>query len=81
MICHRQGDAAEARTWLEKAVRWLEAPNKSKPAHTDLPIARILEIQLLRREAEQLLCGSSERPAGSNEPGTRPSSIGGNSDP
>jgi tetratricopeptide (TPR) repeat protein len=56
----RQGQDAEARRWLDKAVQWLEQAGKANPAGATsrLPVPSWndhLEVLLLRREAEQLL--------------------------
>jgi WD40 repeat protein/tetratricopeptide (TPR) repeat protein len=56
MVHHRLGDATEAARWLEKAVRAIDDP---PPEVTRQPNAkswnRLLTLQLLRREAEELL--------------------------
>jgi tetratricopeptide (TPR) repeat protein len=52
MAYQRQGDAAEARRWLDKAQKWMdqETQDSRNPAWN-----RRLTLQVLRREAEQLL--------------------------
>jgi WD40 repeat protein len=55
----RQGQQAEARRWLGRAVQWIEQAHKASPAGAAgrLPVpswADHLEVLLLRREAEQL---------------------------
>jgi tetratricopeptide (TPR) repeat protein len=52
MAYQRQGDAAEARRWLDKAQKWMEQETQDSrnPAWN-----RRLTLQVLRREAEQLL--------------------------
>ena len=52
MAHQRKGDAAEARRWLDKAQKWMEQETQDSrnPAWN-----RRLTLQLLRREAEQLL--------------------------
>jgi WD40 repeat protein/tetratricopeptide (TPR) repeat protein len=66
MAQQRQGQQAEARRWLEKAVQWIEQAGKADQtgATGRLPVPSLndhLEVLLLRREAEQLL---KEPPAG-----------------
>jgi tetratricopeptide (TPR) repeat protein len=53
----RQGQDAEARRWLDKAVRWIEqAGSGGRTARLPVPSWNDhLEVLLLRREAEQLL--------------------------
>jgi tetratricopeptide (TPR) repeat protein len=60
MAQQRQGQQAEARRWLDKAVQWIEQAGKANPggATGRLPVPSLndhLEVLLLRREAEQLL--------------------------
>jgi tetratricopeptide (TPR) repeat protein len=56
----RQGQEAEARRWLDKAVQWLAQAGKANPGGVTgrLPVPSLndhLEVLLLRREVEQLL--------------------------
>jgi tetratricopeptide (TPR) repeat protein/roadblock/LC7 domain-containing protein len=65
----RQGQEAEARRWLDKAVQWIERAHKESPggAAGRLPVPSLsdhLEVLLLRREAETLMKGKA--------PGTDP---------
>ena len=61
MVCHRQGDHAEARVWLDKLARWRDAPRHLPGADGSLSSAlRLTEIDLLRREAEALLAGGTQ---------------------
>jgi serine/threonine-protein kinase len=59
MVEHRRGKPAEARGWLEKAVKWLRQYPKGIPAEPDdttgWHLHNWLEAQVLRREAEALL--------------------------
>jgi hypothetical protein len=58
---HRRGNAAEARLWLDKAVRWLDQQGGRMPRDTrDLGLHRHawLEAHVLRREAEGLLAAA-----------------------
>jgi tetratricopeptide (TPR) repeat protein len=61
MAHQRLGHAAEARRWLEKAVRWLDRAGWSRP--TDVgssPNWQVRqEAQLLRQEAEALVNGAA----------------------
>jgi tetratricopeptide (TPR) repeat protein len=56
---HRLGHADEARTWLDKAVRWLDASTKDKPADDSFGLhidwQTWLALQVLRREAESTM--------------------------
>jgi hypothetical protein len=55
---HGRGRPAAAKQALERAVRWLEAPNGYDPERTNyarLPWDERLEVDLLRREAQALL--------------------------
>jgi WD40 repeat protein/tetratricopeptide (TPR) repeat protein len=66
MARQRQGQEAEARRRLDRAVQWIEQAHKANPAGATgrLPVPPWndhLEVLLLRREAEQLL---KEPPAG-----------------
>jgi WD40 repeat protein/serine/threonine protein kinase/tetratricopeptide (TPR) repeat protein len=65
----RQGQDAETRRWLDKAVQWIEQAHKANPsgATSRLPVPSLadhLEVLLLRREAETLMKGKA--------PGTDP---------
>jgi WD40 repeat protein/tetratricopeptide (TPR) repeat protein len=56
----RQGQDAEARLWLDKAVQWIEQAHKANPggATSRLPVPSLAdhpEVLLLRREAEALM--------------------------
>src|SRR5262249_26451221 len=55
MTQHRLGRVGEAKAWLQKAVRDMEPPPKGGPAAADCTWNRRLTLQLLRREAEELL--------------------------
>jgi hypothetical protein len=60
MAQQRQGQQAEARRWLDKALQWIAQTGKVNPggATGRLPVpswSDHLEVLLLRREAEQLL--------------------------
>jgi tetratricopeptide (TPR) repeat protein len=59
MTHQRQGDALEARRWLTKAQKWMEQETQDSrnPAWN-----RRLTLQLLRREAEQLLAAPATDP-------------------
>ena len=66
LIHHRLGHADEARTWLDKAVRWIDASTPAKPAD-DAFGARIdwqtwLALRVLRREAESALQAAKASP-------------------
>jgi len=59
MVCHLQGDKAEARVWLDKAVRWRDSGRHLSGTDGQLlSLSRLTEVDLLRREAEALLAGS-----------------------
>ena len=60
MTCHQQGDQAEARRWLDRALQWCDAANKHRASADQplRPLGRLTEIGLLRREAEDLLNGA-----------------------
>jgi WD40 repeat protein/serine/threonine protein kinase/Tfp pilus assembly protein PilF len=68
MAHHRLGHTEEARRWLEKASRAtedaLKPPTRSSTADGAIPPnwARKLTLQLLRREAEQLIPGPGAKP-------------------
>jgi hypothetical protein len=54
----RRGKPTEARTWLDKATKWLEEYPQGPAAADDatgLHLHNWLEAQVLRREAEALL--------------------------
>ena len=68
MAHHRLGQPDEARRWLDKAAKWIDestqppppnaaaaSPPKPPVAGTTLTWRERLELQLLRREAEELL--------------------------
>jgi WD40 repeat protein/tetratricopeptide (TPR) repeat protein len=57
MAHHRLENAGEARSWLSKAVGWLERAASDEPGDhgTRLSWEERLELQLLRREAEALI--------------------------
>jgi tetratricopeptide (TPR) repeat protein len=60
MAHHRLGHAEEAKKWLTKAEQWLDQALAEKPKElggNPLPWDRKLELQLLRREAEELILG------------------------
>jgi hypothetical protein len=61
MTEHRLGRNAQARGWLDKARKWIEAadrePLKSLDGTSPNMVQRI-EVQLLRREMEALLAGA-----------------------
>jgi tetratricopeptide (TPR) repeat protein len=59
MACHELKQSEKARTWLDTAVRWSDAEAAKLPWHERL------ELQLLRREAEDLLAG---KPPAGGEP-------------
>jgi len=66
LIHQRLGHADEARTWLDKAVRWIDASTPAKPAD-DAFGARIywqtwLALRVLRREAESALQAAKAGP-------------------
>jgi hypothetical protein len=55
---HGRGRAAAANEALQRAVRWLEAPSRDDPEQSNyarLPWEERLEVDLLRREAQDLL--------------------------
>jgi tetratricopeptide (TPR) repeat protein len=62
---HRLGKTQEARTWLEKATKWLDSFREGMPARAEqeleLHLHAWLEAHVLRREAEALLEGPSRR--------------------
>jgi len=61
MTEHRLGRDAQARGWLDKALKWIEAANNDqlKWADGSIPsLAQRTQLQLLRREAEALLAVS-----------------------
>src|SRR5262249_15208589 len=73
MAHQRQGHGDEARRCLEKAVRWIDqaeaATTRDRPPRTPLGWQQRLELQILRREAEELVMGKpspapAERPVG-----------------
>ena len=54
----KQGNAAEARRWLDKAANWLEQQGGRMPLDVNLMGAHrhnLLEACVLRQEAETLL--------------------------
>jgi uncharacterized protein HemY len=60
MAYHRLGSAAEARQLLQEVDEWIETNGQEKPPEGaeikgPLPWSARLELQLLRREAEELL--------------------------
>jgi tetratricopeptide (TPR) repeat protein len=59
MAHHRLRHAEEAKTWHDKAVQWVDQETAKKPKEPSaanlLPWNRRLTLQLLRREAEELL--------------------------
>jgi hypothetical protein len=55
MAHQRAGHAAEARQWLDKAIRQMEQDIQA----ADLMWNRRLTLQLLRREAESLVRGGA----------------------
>ena len=60
MAQHRLGHAAEAASWLEKAMKEIDQPSpKAAQAPATIPWNRRLTSQLLRREAEELLKNES----------------------
>jgi hypothetical protein len=66
LVHARLGHADEARTWLDKAVRWLDASTQEKPAD-DAFGSRIhwqtwLALRDLRREAEEDLRANKAAP-------------------
>jgi WD40 repeat protein/Flp pilus assembly protein TadD len=65
MAHHRLGDPKAAQKWLDQTLAWLErvSPEKLKanPLARRLPWDRLLEMELLRREAEALLTGPAEQ--------------------
>jgi hypothetical protein len=60
---HRLGHSDEARHWLEKAERWLDADTTAKRTvgEQNVPWANILPLHLLREEAKALVLGSGKR--------------------
>jgi tetratricopeptide (TPR) repeat protein len=64
MAHHRLGHVKEAKKWHDKAVHWIDQEMKKKPKEPagaiPLPWNRRLNLQLLRREAEELLATKSE---------------------
>jgi tetratricopeptide (TPR) repeat protein len=62
----RLGHADEARNWLDKAVRWLDASTQDKPADNTLGShidwETWLALRVLRREAEEVLGASKATP-------------------
>jgi hypothetical protein len=66
MSHHRLGHSAEAREWLDKAVKWIEQAERTKKTPDDKPVTwtQKLELQLLRKEAESLIEG---KPSESNK--------------
>ena len=59
MAHQRLGHVEEAKKWHDKAAQWIERETRKKPkepaAANPLPWNRRLTLQLLRREAEELL--------------------------
>ena len=56
MTHHRLGHAEEARQWLEKAVNWTKKETEGKiEGAAPLSWNRRLTLEILRREAEQLI--------------------------
>jgi tetratricopeptide (TPR) repeat protein len=55
MAHHRLGHAAQARRWLDKAVRQSQPQKPAQASGVPVPWNRRLTLQLLGREAEQLL--------------------------
>jgi serine/threonine protein kinase/tetratricopeptide (TPR) repeat protein len=53
----RLGNTAEARKWLDRASKWIDAVLKEKPKEGTAPLSwsRRMELQLLRKEAEALV--------------------------
>ena len=75
MAHHRLGQADEARRWLDKAAKSIDesipppppnaaagSPPKPQVADTTLSWRERLELQLLRREAEELIKSSDTQP-------------------
>jgi tetratricopeptide (TPR) repeat protein len=52
---HRLGNAAEARQWFDKAVRWIDQPPRDGDDPAKWSWGQRLDLQLLRREAERTL--------------------------
>src|SRR5262249_10699551 len=58
LVGQRRGKPPGARTWLDRATKWLEESPQHPPAADDakgLHLHNWLEAQVLRREAESLL--------------------------
>ena len=58
MLCRRRsrlGHAAEATKWLKKAIDEIDRPAQEKSQAAPIPWNRRLTLQLLHREAEELL--------------------------
>jgi tetratricopeptide (TPR) repeat protein len=55
MIHQHRDHADEAKQWLAKASGWADEAAKAKPGDVPLSWSRRLELQVLRREAEQLV--------------------------
>ena len=72
MTHHRLGRTDEARHWLEKGIQATEeamqppagSPEKSRNTTATIPLSwnRKLTLQLLRREAEQMIQGPGTKP-------------------
>ena len=58
MLQHRLDNTAEAASWLKKAVQDIDQPKIAQDPAT-IPWNRRLTLQLLRREAEELLKNES----------------------
>ena len=59
MAHHRLGHVEEAKIWHDKAIQWIDQKMQRKPedpaAANPLPWNRLVTVELLRREAEELL--------------------------
>jgi Flp pilus assembly protein TadD len=67
---HRLGHVEEAREWLDKAVKWMEQPRP----RDDRQWSHRLQLDLLRREAEEQIRGPGKTPGG-KVPGRHPSAA------
>jgi tetratricopeptide (TPR) repeat protein len=62
MAHQRQGQLEQARSWLDKAVKAIDRLAKEKPSDEPFGWIYLVELRLLRREAEALLRVSGRAP-------------------
>jgi WD40 repeat protein/serine/threonine protein kinase/predicted Zn-dependent protease len=64
MTHQRLGHAIEARQWLDRALKWMEMEVQNPGNKAVVVWNRRLTLQLLRREAQLLITGKADYPAG-----------------